>query len=94
MRITGVEAVIAHYREAGTKKDAHNRNCAQMGSAQLGVLLYIHLRNNSPELVQHAYITDLHVIYAWSESNKRCIARPNQIPSMSAGNSKIDYQPV
>ena len=41
MRITGVEAAIAHYREAGTKKDAHNRNCAQMGSAQLGVLLYI-----------------------------------------------------
>ena len=40
MRITGVEAAIAHYREAGTKKDAHNRNCAQMGSAQLGVLLY------------------------------------------------------
>ena len=40
MRITGVEAAIAHYREAGTKKDAHNRNCAQMGSAQLEVLLY------------------------------------------------------
>ena len=40
MRITGVEAAIARYREAGTKKDAHNRNCAQMGSAQLGVLLY------------------------------------------------------
>ena len=43
MRITGVEAAIAHYREAGKKKDAHNRNCAQMGSAQLGVLLYIHM---------------------------------------------------
>ena len=41
MRITGVEAAIAHYREAGTKTDAHNRNCAQMGSAQLGVLLYV-----------------------------------------------------
>ena len=40
MRITGVEAAIARYREAGTKKDAHNRNCAQMGSAYLGVLLY------------------------------------------------------
>ena len=40
MRITGVEAAIAHYRDAGTKKDAHNWNCAQMGSAQLGVLLY------------------------------------------------------
>ena len=38
MRTNGVEAAIAHYREAGTKKDAHNRNCAQMGSAQLGVL--------------------------------------------------------
>ena len=32
MRITGVEAAIAHYREAGTKKVTHNRNCAQMGS--------------------------------------------------------------
>ena len=40
MRTNGVEAAIAHYREAGTKKDSHNRNCAQMGSAQLGVLLY------------------------------------------------------
>ena len=45
MRITGVEAAIAHYREAGTKKDAHNRNCAQMGSAQLGVLLYMSIAN-------------------------------------------------
>ena len=41
MRITGVEAAIARYREAGTKKDAHNWNGAQMGSAQLGVLLYL-----------------------------------------------------
>ena len=40
MRITGVEAAIAHYREAGTKKNAHNRNCTQRGSAYLGVLLY------------------------------------------------------
>ena len=40
MHITGVEAAIAHYREAGIKKDAHNRNCAQMRSAYLGVLLY------------------------------------------------------
>ena len=39
MRTNGVEAAIARYREAGTKKYAHNRNCAQMGSAQLGVLL-------------------------------------------------------
>jgi len=40
MRANGVEAAIARYREAGTKKDARNRNCAQMGSAYLGVLLY------------------------------------------------------
>ena len=40
MRANRVEAAIARYREAGTKKDAYNRNCTQMGSAQLGVLLY------------------------------------------------------
>ena len=34
-----VEAAIARYTEAGTKKYAHNRNCAQRGSAYLGVLL-------------------------------------------------------
>ena len=39
MRASGVEAVIARYKEAVTKKDAHNRNCAQIGSAYLGVLL-------------------------------------------------------
>ena len=43
MRTNGVEAAIARYREAGTKKYAHNRNCAQMGSAYLGVLLYLQL---------------------------------------------------
>ena len=41
LRTNGVEAAIARYGEAGTKKDARNRNCAQMGSAYLGVLLYI-----------------------------------------------------
>ena len=41
MRANGVEAARAHYREAGTKKDAHNRNCAQMGSVYLGVFLYV-----------------------------------------------------
>ena len=41
MRTNGVEAAIARYREAGTKKDAQNRICAQMGSAYLGVLLYL-----------------------------------------------------
>ena len=40
MRANGVEAAIARYRETGTKKDAHNRNCAQLGSAYLGVLMY------------------------------------------------------
>ena len=40
MRANRVEAAIARYREAGTKKDACNRNCAQMGIAYLGVLLY------------------------------------------------------
>ena len=40
MRTNGVEAAIARYREAGTKNYAHNRNCAQMGSTYLGVLLY------------------------------------------------------
>ena len=40
MRTIGVEAAIARFREAGTKKYAHNRNCAQRGSAYLGVLLY------------------------------------------------------
>ena len=40
MRTNGVEAAIARYREAGTNKYAHNRNCAQMGSAYLEVLLY------------------------------------------------------
>ena len=40
MRANGVEAAIARYREAGTKKDARNRNYALMGSAYLGVLLY------------------------------------------------------
>ena len=40
MRTNGVEAAIAHYREAGTKKYAHNPNCPQRGSAYLGVLLY------------------------------------------------------
>ena len=39
MRANGVEAAIARYRETGTKKDAHNRNCAQLGSAYLGILL-------------------------------------------------------
>ena len=39
MRANGVEAAIARYREAGTKKDARNRNCVQMASAYLGVLL-------------------------------------------------------
>ena len=39
MRANGVEAAIARYREARTKKDARNRNCAQMGSAYLGFLL-------------------------------------------------------
>ena len=29
MRRNGVEAAITRYREAGTKKYAHNRNCAQ-----------------------------------------------------------------
>ena len=41
MRANGVEAVIARYREAGTKEDVRNRNCAQMGSANLGILLYV-----------------------------------------------------
>ena len=39
MRANGVEAAIARYKEAGTKKDVRNRNYAQMGSAYLGVLL-------------------------------------------------------
>ena len=49
MRGNGVEAAIARYREFGKKKDAHNRNCAQIGSAYLGVLLYYryHINNNS-----------------------------------------------
>ena len=41
MRTNGVEAAIARYREAGTKKDACNPNCAQMGTRTWGVLLYI-----------------------------------------------------
>ena len=41
MRANGVEAARARYREAGTKKDARNRNCAQMGSAYLGGFLYV-----------------------------------------------------
>ena len=45
MRGNGVEAAIARYREAGTKKDAHDRNCVQLGSAYLGVLLNISLPN-------------------------------------------------
>ena len=44
MRANEVEAAIARYRKAGTKKDARNRNCAQMGSAYLGVLLYLYLQ--------------------------------------------------
>ena len=40
MRANGVEAAITRYWEAGTKKDAHNQNCAQLGSAYLRVLLY------------------------------------------------------
>ena len=40
MRTNGVEAAIIKSREAGTKKDARNQNCAQMGSAYLGVLRY------------------------------------------------------
>ena len=46
MRANRGEAAIARYKEAGTKKDAHNRNCAQMGSAYLGVLLYTPLLIN------------------------------------------------
>ena len=42
MRANGVEAAIARYREAETKIYTHNRNCAQMGSAYLEVLLYIY----------------------------------------------------
>ena len=45
MRSNGVEAAIARYRKAGTKKYAHNRNCAQRGSAYQGVLLYLKLWN-------------------------------------------------
>ena len=45
MRANGVEAAIARYRKAGTKKDAHNRNCAQLGKAYLGVLLYLQIEN-------------------------------------------------
>ena len=37
MRTSGVEAAIERYREAGTKKYAHNWNRAQMGSAYLKV---------------------------------------------------------
>ena len=40
MRANGVEAAIARYREAGTKKDAE-RGTTQMRSAYLEVLLYI-----------------------------------------------------
>ena len=43
MHANGAEAAIVRYREAGTKKDARNRNFAQMGSAYLGVLLYHNL---------------------------------------------------
>ena len=39
MRANGVEAVIARYREAGTKKDARNFDCAHL--FLLGVLLYL-----------------------------------------------------
>ena len=42
MRANGVEAAIARYREAGTKEDARNWNCAKMESAYFGVLLYVH----------------------------------------------------
>ena len=43
MHANRVEAAIARYREAETKKDARNRNCAQMGSTYLGVLLYYYM---------------------------------------------------
>ena len=56
MRTNGVEAAIARYREGGTKKYAHNRNCAQRESAYLGVLLY--------DIFNDANIR-LNIVYVW-----------------------------
>ena len=67
MRITGVEAAIAHYREAGTKKNAHNRNCAQMGSAELGVLLYIYINESEYKYIHvviDSYNLNTKIVYA------------------------------
>ena len=66
MRANGVEAAIARYREAGTKKDARNRNCAQMGSAYLGVLLYSISLNKHGAPTQYKHGTRKHFFYSMS----------------------------
>jgi len=56
MRTNGVEAAIARYREAETKKYAHNRNCAQRGSAYLGVLLYSNRKDGLSYVIMKKHI--------------------------------------
>ena len=71
MRANGVETAIARYREAGTKKDAHNRNCAQLGSAYLGVLLYSRFTRlvfeAATKIIRYARITLFEILLIQTE---------------------------
>ena len=68
MRANRVEAAIARYRKAGTKKDAHNQNCTQMGSVYLGVLLYF---NNDTK-----FVDIISIIFQYYENSSKTRAAP------------------